>query len=103
MVRAGVVTHPQHWKESGYHQIQNPPERYRIVDLELLTKLFDCSSLLQLQRQHMNLINNSLTGNLLRDTRFTVDKAVGDISFITGFNQHKEKLKRRFIGSKTTD
>ena len=33
MVRAGVVGHPGQWKESGFSEIQDPPKRYRIVDL----------------------------------------------------------------------
>lgn len=36
MVRAGVVGHPGQWKESGFSEIQDPPKRYRIVDLRSL-------------------------------------------------------------------
>ncbi|MDQ6978694.1 MAG: transposase, partial [Mariprofundaceae bacterium] len=32
MVRARVVSHPTEWSHCGYHEIQTPPERYRIVD-----------------------------------------------------------------------
>jgi putative transposase len=39
MVRAGVVDHPRHWPEAGYHEIQRPPERYRIIDREALCAL----------------------------------------------------------------
>jgi putative transposase len=33
MVRAGVVDHPVKWMNSGYHEIQQPPKRYRVIDL----------------------------------------------------------------------
>lgn len=32
MVRAGVVNHPSEWKWSGYHEIQHPKDRYRLID-----------------------------------------------------------------------
>ena len=33
MVRAGVVDDPVKWVNSGYHEIQQPPKRYRVIDL----------------------------------------------------------------------
>ena len=39
MVRAGVVNHPRYWAEAGYHEIQQPPARYRIIDREALCAL----------------------------------------------------------------
>ena len=39
MVRAGVVNHPVEWKHCGYHEIQQPPERYAVIDLRELTTL----------------------------------------------------------------
>jgi REP element-mobilizing transposase RayT len=32
MVRAGVVTHPSEWPFSGYNEIQNPRQRYSLID-----------------------------------------------------------------------
>ena len=34
MVRAGVVSHPSQWTFGGYREIQNPPNRYRFIDLK---------------------------------------------------------------------
>jgi putative transposase len=45
MVRAGVVDHPSKWKWSGYHEIQKPKTRYRLIDhgkLLQFPKLSDC-------------------------------------------------------------
>lgn len=39
MVRAGVVSHPCEWPQSGYREIQNPRERYRIIDRVALCEL----------------------------------------------------------------
>lgn len=39
MVRAGVVSHPQQWREAGYHEIQTPRETYRVIDRAALSDL----------------------------------------------------------------
>ena len=31
MVRAGKVTHPSQWKQSGYNEIQTPPKRLLLL------------------------------------------------------------------------
>jgi len=36
MVRAGVVSHPSGWRHCGYHEIQQPPSHYRLIDRECL-------------------------------------------------------------------
>jgi len=32
MVRAGVVRHPDEWIYGGYHEIQNPKQRYSLIN-----------------------------------------------------------------------
>jgi putative transposase len=39
MARACVVNHPGSWKESGFIEIQKPPKRYGIIDLQSLVEL----------------------------------------------------------------
>ncbi len=39
MVRAGVVQHPSQWAFGGYNEIQNPKQRYSIVNRGELAKL----------------------------------------------------------------
>ena len=34
MVRAGMVSHPEQWEHSGFNEVQKPPQRYRLIDLE---------------------------------------------------------------------
>ena len=33
---AGVVAHPAAWATAGYHEIQSPPARFRIIDRRAL-------------------------------------------------------------------
>ena len=42
MVRAGVVTHPSEWPSSGYAELQQPRERYSIIDHQALMELRAC-------------------------------------------------------------
>ena len=49
MVRAGVVGHPGEWRWSGYKEIQNPPERYRVVYMQMLMYLLGNKSQDELQ------------------------------------------------------
>ena len=44
MVRAGMVKHPSEWTWSGYHEIQQPKARYRLIDHETLRELLHVDS-----------------------------------------------------------
>jgi putative transposase len=39
MIRAEVVKHPSDWPHCRYKEIQNPPERYRLIDRKALMQL----------------------------------------------------------------
>jgi len=39
MVRAGVVSHPSEWPFSSYNEIQDPPQRYSLIDRQGLMDL----------------------------------------------------------------
>ena len=41
MVRAGVVSNNSEWAESGYHEIQNTPDRYRTINTPALLSIAD--------------------------------------------------------------
>ena len=41
MVRAGVVAHPREWRHGGWHEIVDPPRRYRIIARGRLKQLLD--------------------------------------------------------------
>ena len=103
MVRASAVTHPRQWVHSGYNEIQNPPKRYRIIDLDALTGLCGLSSTQQLQREHRQWVETALaqdTGE--RQVHWSESIAVGSERFaagvkeqlgIGGKHRHVAKLK----------
>ncbi len=52
MIRAGEVRHPGDWITNGYNEIQNPKQRYSIIDSESLISLFNFTDLIEFQKQH---------------------------------------------------
>ena len=77
MVRAGVVDHPRQWRESGYWEIQNRPERYRIIDRAALSELFavDESRLAEVQDEWIEA--KLRRGELEREAQWSAGVAVG--------------------------
>jgi hypothetical protein len=45
-----VVDHPVKWEHSGYHEIQQPPKRYAVIDLHRLVALCGFSKLADFQQ-----------------------------------------------------
>jgi putative transposase len=87
MVRAGVVNHPIWWKHGGYREIQDPPERYALLDLQELTALCGFEKVGDFQKAHRQWIEHALeNGRAPRDERWSEAIAVGSLSFV-------EKLK----------
>ena len=83
MVRAGVVDDPQKWKESGFSEIQKPPKRYAIIDLQNLIELSGFADVRDYQTAHRQWVEQGLeNGLLMRDDRWTASIAVGSLAFI---------------------
>lgn len=100
MVRAGVVDHPQMWPFCGYNEIQNPPRRYRIIDIDRLTKLLGFTNLHDFQSAHKRWVEASLTvGKSERESEWTESIAVGGRSFV---EKVKENLGFRAKGRTIT-
>ena len=90
MVRAGVVTHPAEWAHGGYGEIQNPPERYRLIELNELSLSCGFSRVSDFQRAHREWIAEALArGVLQRDERWSDAIAVGSEGFVA---KMKEQL-----------
>lgn len=84
MVRAGVVQHPRDWHECGYHEIQHPPQRRRIIDRELLIRLLNFRSERELQQTHRQWIEATLSsGSIKKEPKWTGSLAVGSEEFVT--------------------
>ncbi|MDH5378013.1 MAG: transposase [Gammaproteobacteria bacterium] len=84
MVRAGVVRHPEHWLECGYNEIQNPPQRYRVIDINALTLIGGFATFSSYQEAHRICVQNSLSkqSGLDRDNIWTQSIAVGTEEFV---------------------
>ena len=98
MVRAGVVTHPDEWETSGFHEIQNPKQRYAIIDRKRLSELAGEGSAEQFGNAHKSWIEASLKETKPSRRGIWVESvAVGSQGFIDGV---KEKLGYRARGRK---
>jgi len=83
MVRAGIVAHPEDWLHSGYHEIQNPPKRYSIIDIHELMSLGGFSKPESLQKAHHEWIATELDREIsLRHGYWTDSVAVGSLQYI---------------------
>jgi len=60
MVRAGVVSHPSEYKNSGYNKIQNPPKRYNIINKRMLMGYFSMRDENSFRKEHRNWITVEL-------------------------------------------
>jgi REP element-mobilizing transposase RayT len=100
MVRAGVVDYPQMWPFCGYNEIQNPPKRHRIIDIDRLTKLLGFTNLHDFQSAHKRWVEASLIGGKSkRESEWTDSIAVGGRSFV---EKVKENLGFRAKGRTIT-
>ena len=83
MVRAGVVNHPGQWKESGFSEIQNPPKRYSIIDLQSLSELSGFADPRDFQSARREWVEQELENGLAsRDDRWSESIAVGSLAFV---------------------
>lgn len=83
MVRAGVVNHPSEWPFCGYNEIQNPPQRYSLIDYRRLISLLHMKDIEDLQASCKNSVDEAITGiDQTRDSKWTESIAVGSERFI---------------------
>ena len=94
MVRAGVVQHPRDWRDSGYHEIQEPSGRKRIIDRERLRELVDVQDTDALRVAHRRWLDEALQ-QPCRDPVWTESVAVGDDTFLATLQQELGARGRR--------
>jgi putative transposase len=83
MVRAGVVNHPSEWSFCGYNEIQNPRQRYSLIDYPRLMALLQIRDIDELQESCKNRVDEAIAGmNQTRDSKWTESIAVGNERFI---------------------
>jgi hypothetical protein len=89
MVRAGAVSHPAAWESGGYREIQDPPQRYTLIDLKELSDASGFDDVVAFQRAHYRWVEDALvSGALTREERWSGSIAVGGSVFI-------ERVKRK--------
>lgn len=86
MVRAGQVTHPAQWEVSGFHEIQKPTGRKRIVDRAALCDILNLASVENLSQAHAAWVNAELASTS-RLPAWTESLAVGDSKFLQAFRR----------------
>ncbi len=83
MVRAGAVAHPSEWASSGYAEIQEPRERYSIIDHRALMELLGIPSIEELRRSHIGWVEEALVRKEQgRESKWTEGIAVGSRDFV---------------------
>jgi len=97
MVRAGAVSHPERWNESGFREIQKPPKRYAIIDLPSLSELSGFADLGDFLKAHRQWVEHGLENGLTcRDQRWSESIAVGSLAFVENVkNQLGTKASQR--------
>jgi len=98
MVRTGVVKHPSEWSWSGYNEIQNPPERYCLINHTKLMDLLGIHDHTALAEHHQQWINEALKQDShQRESKWTEGIAVGSKTFV---ERRKAQLQSRAKGRK---
>ena len=83
MVRAGVVSHPKEWPFCAYHEIQNPRQRYGIIDYQRLVTLLQAQDLQGVQETSRHAIEEALgSKDQVRESRWSEATAVGSKRFV---------------------
>ena len=83
MVRAGVVKHPSEWPFCGYNEIQNPSQRYTLIDFKSLMHLLQIRDYEELKELCESRVENAVSVmDKLRDSKWTESIAVGSEIFI---------------------
>jgi len=83
MVRAGVVTHPSDWRFSGYNEIQNPRQRYALINYKRLMQLLNIQTVEELKKSHSGWVEAALRdGRHVRESKWVQSIAVGSEEFV---------------------
>lgn len=101
MVRAGAVSHPGQWEVSGFREIQRPPNRYRIIDLEELQRSLGIDGLERAQQILADWVDDTLRrAELARDAVWSTSVAVGNRKFLDSFKRSASSARHRHIEEK---
>jgi len=101
MVRAGVVKHPGEWNHSGYNEIQQPLQRYTVIDIASLTLLSGMNDVARFRQTHYQWVEEGLhTCRQERNPDWSKSIAIGSERFIEDVKaQLSVKARGRSINS----
>jgi putative transposase len=78
-----IDLNPAEWAHSGYRQIQDPPERYTLLDLAALSDLCNFTNVVEFQPAHRQWVDAALASeSVKRDERWSEAIAVGSQAFV---------------------
>ena len=102
MVRTGIIDHPSQWSASGYNEMQNPRQRYTLIDYRRLAHLLGYEGIDDIREAHRVWVEDALKGGKynVRDYKWTESVAVGSGDFV---EKTKEKLGIKIKGRKITE
>lgn len=101
MVRAGAVSHPEHWRHAGYSEIQRPRRKYILIDYEKVSRLSGFDSYERFRTTHAQWIESALIDeNLKREDFWTQTVATGSQSFVEAV---KKQMHGLVIGRKVRE
>lgn len=86
MVRAKVVGHPIEWPHSGYYDLYQNRERYRLIKKDSLLETFGFSSLEDFKVIHSTMIDDALIKDNIRNPIWTEEKIIGCDAFVQSFS-----------------
>lgn len=81
MVRAGVAGHPREWRHSGWHEIVDPPRRYRIIARDRLKQLLGVDEK-TLTSSYEHWVEDYIQEDLKREKVWTNAVAAGSAEFV---------------------
>ncbi len=83
-----MVQHPSEYNLSGYIEIQNPPERFSIINRKALVDLLGFKDDQHFQQVHYEWVESELrNGSVMKDSLWSESVAVGNDSFVKEIQQ----------------
>jgi REP element-mobilizing transposase RayT len=100
MVRAGVVSHPRQWRDGGWHEIIDPPRRYRIIARDRLKQLLNADEK-TLTDSYNHWVEDYIREGTKQEKIWTQAIAAGSAGFVEGIKTRLGiKARHRRIQSK---
>lgn len=98
MVRAGAVSQPQQWEESGYNEILHQPLRYGLIDRKALKEILGFADEESMKDAYPQIVSDVMyNAPQTRQPIWSEGIAVGDEDFVT---ETKMALASRALGRK---